>query len=126
MKRLFLLTMIVAVALIVVAGCSSSSSSASAPKAPSYTIQPLENDSTLLVVDLEWHCNIADAKKALNDIAAHYGHIVGTPSSYCACTSMENPTTHLFVRIEPFNPPRAMVGSAPYPNPDAPSRAGAK
>jgi len=67
-----------------------------------YTIQPLENDRSLLVVDLKGDPGIANATKALNDIAIHYGKIIGSPTSYCKWGYQKNPTTHLFVRIEPF------------------------
>jgi hypothetical protein len=126
MKKLLIPTIMVVVSMLLV-GCGQTPAVTTLSH---YTIQPLENDRTLLVVDLKDTHTIANATRALNDIAAHYGKIIGTPSSLSEMPSGTsyhyNPTTHLFVRIEPFNPPRTMAGSAPYPNSGAPSRAGTK
>lgn len=101
MRRLLILSAMMAI-LFVICSCNQPTSPSKVTILAHYTIQPLENDHSLLVVDLKGDPDVANVTKALNDIAIHYGKIIGSPTSYCTWGAHYNPTTHLFVRIEAF------------------------
>ena len=126
MKRLLMPMVVLTTVLLV--GCNRSVPQSKVTILAHYSITALENDHSLLVVDLQGEPSIANATRALNDIAIHYGKIIGDPMPYCEIDRGDcNPTTHLFVRIEPFVPPRTFEpGPTPYPDYGTPSRAGAK
>lgn len=121
MKRL-LIPIIMAMVMLLV-GCNHQSK---VTILANYSIQHLENDPTVLLVDLKGSRGTTNLKAALNDIVLTYGQIKAITSCSFYYTTYWSPTTHLIVVIEPFNPPKTMAGPTPYPDPNAPSRAGAK
>jgi len=71
-----------------------------------YSIEPLEQDPGVLIVDPQRHSNISNVQAALNDISLNYGPIKDVCSfseNYVSAKyTTINPTTHLIVKIDPF------------------------